>query len=372
MPEAENLMTLTMNNHRYCVIMCGGVGSRFWPFSRNDMPKQFLDFFGTGRSLLQMTVDRISSVVNHENIILVTNHQYADIIRRQLPEIKESNILLEPARRNTSPCICWASHHIAALDPEASIVTLPSDHLVLKENAFTEAVREGLEFVEKDDRLLTLGIQPSNPNTGYGYIQLGAPVDGWPGIRKVKSFTEKPNLEMAQMFLASGEFFWNSGIFLWSAKSILSAFTKYAPETAQLFEAPEGVYGTGKETVFIDEVFQKAPSISIDYAIMEKADNVYVKTVDVGWSDLGTWNALYETSPHNAEGNVTQKCNVIAQECSGTIFAVDKEKLVVAAGLKDYIVAESGNALLIYPRADEQKIRQVVNEVKSKFGEKFV
>ncbi len=353
--------------------MCGGVGSRFWPFSRNDRPKQFLDFFGTGKSLLQLTVERITSVVRPENIILVTNRQYAGIIKEQLPKIKESNILLEPARRNTAPCICWAAHHIHALDPEASIVTLPSDHLVLKEKEFEKAICEGLDFVENGDRLLTLGINPTGPNTGYGYIQQGKAVEDYPGIRKVKSFTEKPDIEMAKVFLASGEFFWNSGIFLWTAESILKAFEKYDPETANLFSsAGDGVYATPGEPEFIDSVFPNAPSISIDYSIMEKADNVFVKTVDLGWSDLGTWNALYEASPRNQEGNVTQNCKVLASDCSGSMFAVSGDKIIVAAGLKDYIVADNGNALLIYPIADEQKIRQIVNEVKSRFGEEYV
>lgn len=362
-----------MNSHRYCVIMCGGVGSRFWPFSRNDRPKQFLDFFGTGKSLLQLTVDRISSIVSHENIILVTNRQYADLIREQLPEVKASNILLEPARRNTAPCICWAAHHIYALDPNASIVTLPSDHLVLKEKEFEKAINEGLDFVENGNRLLTLGIKPTGPNTGYGYIQQGTAVAEYPGIRKVKSFTEKPDIEMAKVFLASGEFFWNSGIFLWSVESILKAFSKYAPETAQLFNpGDEDVYGTAAEPKFIDAIFPKAPAISIDYSIMEKADNVYVKTVDLGWSDLGTWNALFEASPRNQDGNVTQNCKVLASGCSGTMFAVNGDKIIVAAGLRDYIVADNGNALLIYPIADEQKIRHIVNEVKTRFGEDYI
>ncbi len=360
------------SSHRYCVIMCGGVGSRFWPFSRNDRPKQFLDFFGTGRSLLQLTVDRIAPIVGADHIILVTNRSYASIIREQLPEVKESNILLEPARRNTAPCICWAAHHIHALDPEASIVTLPSDHLVLKESEFHRRIEEGFRFVEEGDRLLTLGIQPTGPNTGYGYIQQGVEAEGCGGIRKVKSFTEKPTLDVARLFLQSGEFFWNAGIFLWSAKSILEAFSKYAPEIGQLFTAPAGVYATPEETAFIDSVFPEAPSISIDYAIMEKADNVYVETVDIGWSDLGTWNALYEASPRNQEGNVTQGCKVLTTDCAGSMFAVSGDKIIVAAGLKDYIVADNGNALLICPLADEQKIRQIVMEVKDRFGEKFV
>ncbi len=352
--------------------MCGGVGSRFWPFSRTGMPKQFLDFFGTGRSLLQMTVDRILPVVKPENIILVTNRDYADVISRQLPEVKASNILLEPARRNTAPCICWAAHHIRAIDPQASIVTLPSDHLVLKEQAFVDAINTGLDFVENNDSLLTLGIQPSSPNTGYGYIQQGKPLEHYPGILKVKSFTEKPDRPMAEFFLRSGEFFWNSGIFLWTADSILKAFEKYAPDTATLFDNGNDVYATDDETRFIDNEFPNAPSISIDYAIMEKADNVYVETVDIGWSDLGTWKALYETSPRNQEGNVTQNCKVLAHNCKDSIFAVNGDKIVVASGLEGYIVADNGNALLIYPIGEEQRIRQVVNDVKGRFGDEYV
>lgn len=353
--------------------MCGGVGSRFWPFSRSDKPKQFLDFFGTGRSLLQLTFDRMLPIVDADRIILVTNSAYYDIIREQLPEVSADNILLEPARRNTAPCICWAAHHIYAKDPEASIVTLPSDHLILKEREFQRVVEKGLEFVEAGDRLLTIGLKPTSPHTGYGYIQLGSPVgSGEEEIMKVKSFTEKPDLEMAKVFLASGEFFWNSGMFMWRAESILKAFDRYNRETASIFEQGRQYYGTKEETAFIERVFANAPSISIDYAIMEKADNVYVEVADLGWSDLGTWNALYECSPKNRERNVTQNCKVLASDCEGTLFAVGGDKIIVAAGLKDYIVADQGNALLIYPLADEQKIRQVVNDVKTRFGEDYV
>ncbi len=358
---------------RYCVIMCGGVGSRFWPSSREERPKQFLDFFGSGRSLLQMTFDRILEIVPAERVILMTNRRYAPLIKEQLPEVPEENILLEPARRNTAPCICWAAHHIAALDPEASMVVLPSDHLVLKEKAFHESLRKGFEFVEGGDRLLTLGIQPSSPHTGYGYIQQGTPVDGVEGIFKVKSFTEKPDQELAKVFLSSGEFFWNAGIFLWKAGSILKAFAGYDPETAAVFNRGEEYYATPREMEFILKDFTSAPSNSIDYAIMEKADNVYVETVEIGWSDLGSWKALYETSPRDADGNVTQNCRLIQQDCTNSVFAIsDRNKIVVAKGLKDYIVADTGNALLIYPVADEQKIRQIVNDVKDRFGEDFV
>lgn len=355
---------------RYCVIMCGGVGSRFWPHSREARPKQFLDFFGTGRSLLQLTVDRVRDLVPAENIYLVTNRRYEALIREQLPEVPAANILKEPARRNTSPCVCWASHHIAAKDPEATIVTLPSDHLVLKETAFKEALSRGFEFVEAGDRLLTLGIKPTSPQTGYGYIQQGQAVDE--PFYKVKSFTEKPNREMAELFLSTGEFYWNAGMFIWTARSILSAYEKYAPETAQLFDRGAGIWGTPAEAAFIEEYFPTAPSISIDYAIMEKADNVYVETVDLGWSDVGSWKALYDASPKDHNGNVTQNSRVLEHNCKDTIFAVSGEKIVVAAGLEDFIVADAGNALLICPKEMEQKIRQVVNDVKDRFGDEFV
>ena len=361
-----------MRNHRYCVIMCGGVGSRFWPFSRNDRPKQFLDFFGTGRSLLQMTVDRILPLIPAENIILVTNRDYAGIIREQLPKIKPENILLEPARRNTAPCVCWAAHHIKALDAEASIITLPSDHLILKEETFLRVLEEGMKFVEQGDRLLTIGIPHSSPNTGYGYIQIGHPIKDWNGICKVKSFTEKPDLDMAKVFLESGEFYWNSGMFLWTVKSILRAFERYAPEIANVFDSCENAYGTPEESAFIEREFSKAQSISIDYAIMEKADNVYVKTADIGWSDLGSWKALYETSPKNRDGNVTQGCKALLHDCRNNVFAVTGHKIIVAAGLENYIVADNDNVLMIYPVEEEQKIRQVVNDVRNLFGEKFV
>ena len=361
-----------MTSNRYCVIMCGGAGTRFWPFSRHDRPKQFLDFFGTGRSLLQMTVDRILPIVSPENIILVTNKEYASIIREQLPEVKESNILLEPARRNTAPCVCWAAKHIYALNPEALIVTLPSDHMVLKEKEFCNAIDEGFEFVEKGNRLLTLGIKPTHPHTGYGYIQQGQMEKDFPGIYKVKAFVEKPNPDMAEMFVSSGEFFWNAGIFIWRANSILEAFDKYAPEIAQTLDAPVGVYGSREEPEFISRHFPDCVNISIDYAIMEKASNVYVKTVEFGWSDLGAWKALYDASPRNSEGNVTQNCKAITTGCSNSIFAVEGNKIVVADGLKDYIVADTGKALLIYPMKDEQKIRNIVNDVKSRFGDEFV
>lgn len=357
---------------RYCVIMCGGVGSRFWPLSREERPKQFLDFFGSGRSLLQLTYDRVLDVVPAERIIIITNARYAPVVAEQLPDVPAGNILLEPARRNTAPCICWASRHIAAIDPDASIVTLPSDHLVLKEKAFHEALLRGFDFVEEADRLLTLGVRPTSPKTGYGYIQQGTPIEGSPDFFKVKSFTEKPGPELARIFLDSGEFFWNSGIFLWKASAILKAFDILDPETAQIFAAGDGIYATPAEMDFINSRYAAARSDSIDYAIMEKARNVYMETVDLGWSDLGSWKALYDASPHDAHGNVTQNCRVLQHDCSGTIFSVDRtDRIIVASGLKDYVVADSGNAILICPVSEEQRIRQVVNDVKTLFGPDF-
>lgn len=351
--------------------MCGGVGSRFWPYSRTDIPKQFIDFLGTGRSLLQMSYDRALTLVDNRNVIVVTNAAYVDRIREQLPDLLPHNILAEPERRNTAPCIAWAANHIYALDPEASMIVAPSDHLIMRENAFTECVLRGFEFVEHNDALLTLGITPTRPETGYGYIQIGAEAE--PGILKVKTFTEKPDRDLAQVFLDSGEFFWNSGIFIWRASVILDALRCYAPDLAREFDKGADKFGTSAEMGFIKDHFPSCPCISIDYSVMEKAQNVYVEIVDLGWSDLGTWGSLYESSPRNAEGNVTQNCNIKSYDSTGCIFAVrDNGKLIVVSGLKDYIIADSGDVLLIHPRSQEQEIKQIVNDVEESFGDKYL
>lgn len=360
--------------HLYFVIMCGGVGSRFWPFSRTSRPKQFIDFFGTGRSLLQMTLDRVLPLTDPNHVLAVTNSSYAPLVAEQLPEIPDGNILQEPARRNTAPCICWAAHHIYARDPEAVIITLPSDHLILKEEEFRQSVAEAAEFANRSRGLVTLGICPSFPHTGYGYIQQGAVVPDFPGIKKVKSFTEKPDEQMAAFFLSSGEFFWNAGVFIWRADAILKAFRDVAPETAAIFDQLSDAEwaDADKEMEFINHEYPNVPTESIDYEVMEKADNAYVKTVEIGWSDIGSWKALYDVSPQNADKNVTQNCNVLAKGCTGSIFATPEDKIIVAVGLKDYIVAENGNALIICPLSEEQRIRHIVNDVKSRFGEKYV
>ncbi|OIP82398.1 MAG: mannose-1-phosphate guanylyltransferase [Porphyromonadaceae bacterium CG2_30_38_12] len=355
--------------NNYCIIMAGGIGSRFWPFSRNNRPKQFLDFFGTGRSLLQMTFDRFRHVVPAENILIVSNVIYKDLILEQLPEIKPSQILLEPNRRNTAPCIAYAVNRIKAITDKANIIVAPSDHLILKEMDFVETIKTGIQFIENNDCLLTLGIKPSRPETGYGYIQIG---EGESALRKVKTFTEKPNAELAQIFFETGEFYWNSGIFLWNLQTIDSAFTNLLPEVATKFDEGKGLYNTDKEQDFIDIMYPTCPNISIDYGVLEKSSDVYVLCSDFGWSDLGTWGSLYELSPKDEQQNVTLKCQTMLYESNNNIVALPENKLVVLQGLDGYIVAEADHVLLICKLEDEQKIRQYVNDATVNFSEKFI
>ena len=350
--------------------MCGGIGSRFWPYSRTDRPKQFIDFLGTGRTLLQMSYDRILPIVPKENIIVVTNSHYAPLVKEQLPDITDSQILLEPARRNTAPCIAWAAYHIAAMDPEASMMVAPSDHLITRERMFEESIIRGFEFVESNDSLLTLGITPTRPETGYGYIQVGG--ETCPGINKVKTFTEKPSLDLAKVFVESGEFFWNSGIFLWTVKSIISALRRFAPDVSGIFETGKSKFGTPEENVFIHDNFPGCMSISIDFAVMEKADNVFVECVSFGWNDLGTWSSLRDNSPRDADGNVAHNCELLAYNSTDNIFAVRGHKLVVVEGLKDYIIADAGDVLLVCPINEEQRIKQMVTDVKLHNGDKYL
>ncbi len=360
--------TTANDSRNYCVIMAGGVGSRFWPFSRNNRPKQFLDFFGTGRSLLQMTFDRLTRLVPPEHILVVSNVQYRDLILEQLPELAESQILLEPKRRNTAPCIAYALNRIKALSSDANIIVAPSDHLILKENDFLDTLREGLRFVNENPCLLTLGIKPSRPETGYGYIQVE---EGDSNPRKVKTFTEKPNAELAKVFFETGEFFWNSGIFLWNLKTIDRAFHSLLPDVATKFSAGEKLYNTSEEQAFIDRIYPTCPNISIDYGIMEKATNVYVLCSDFGWTDLGTWGSLYDMSVKNADGNVSLKCQTAFYDSRNNIVALPADKLAVIQGLDDYIVAESDGVLLICRKEEEQRIRQFVNDINISHGGKF-
>jgi mannose-1-phosphate guanylyltransferase len=353
----------------YCIIMAGGIGSRFWPVSRNENPKQFLDFFGTGSSLLQMTFNRFKKIVPVENIYIVSNVIYRDLILAQLPEINASQILLEPTRRNTAPCIAYATHRIASVTDKANIIVDPSDHLILKEDDFISTIKTGLDFISKQDSLLTLGIKPSRPETGYGYIQID---EGEGNLRKVKTFTEKPNIDLAKVFVESGEFFWNSGIFLWSLDSIKNAFDTLLPDVSAKFKTEDGVYGTEKEQDFINKIYPSCHNISIDYGIMEKASNVSVLCADFGWSDLGTWGSLHDLSDKDKNKNANLKCNALFYESKNNVVALPEGKLAVIQGLDGYIVAEADDVLLICKKEDEQNIRQFVTDVTVKFDGKYI
>ena len=358
------------NKNNYCIIMSGGVGSRFWPFSKENKPKQFLDFFGSGRSLLQSTYDRFKKIVLPENIYIVTNDAYADMTKMQLPELIDNQLLLEPMRRNTAPAIAFATFRIKALNPNANIIVAPSDHLILKEDEFIADMQKGLQFVSENPVLLTLGITPSRPETGYGYIQVDNEENS--GIHKVKAFTEKPNLELATKFMESGEFVWNSGIFIWNVNSVLQAFEKYLPDISLKFNEGKDLFNTPSEKKFIDESFPFCPNVSIDYGIMEKADNVYVNISNFGWSDLGTWGALHEVSGQDENNNASLNCKTLFVESSDNIVAMNEDKLIVLQGLNDYIVAESDNVLLICKKSEEQRIKHFVTDVKFRFGDEFV
>ena len=369
---AETFKTFNMitNKDNFCVIMGGGIGSRFWPFSRKTLPKQFLDFFGTGRSLLQQTFDRFKQVIPTENILVVTNDLYADLVKEQLPELNSEQILLEPTRRNTAPCIAWAAYHIRALNPNANIVVAPSDHLILKESEFLSAIEKGLAFVAKSDKLLTLGIKPNRPETGYGYIQVAEHIDS--SFYKVKTFTEKPELELAKVFIESGEFYWNAGLFMWNVNSIIKAGELLLPELATKLAAGKDVYGTPEEKKFIDENFPACPNVSIDFGIMEKADNVYVSLGDFGWSDLGTWGSLYDLSQKDESENVTLKCRSLLYNSKNNIVVLPQNKLAVIDGLEGYLIAESDNVLLICKKDEEHSIRKYVNDAQIKLGEEYI
>ncbi|NCA74792.1 MAG: mannose-1-phosphate guanylyltransferase [Alphaproteobacteria bacterium] len=367
---------MAKSKHNFCVIMAGGIGARFWPMSRTSHPKQFIDILGTGETLIQQTYKRFSRICPKENIYIVTNELYKKLVQTQLPELTSNQILLEPARRNTAPCVAYANHCILSRDPEARIVVAPSDHIILKEEIFLKNIETALEAAAENDWLLTLGIRPSRPDTGYGYIQY---VDGHeevypkePHLRKVKTFTEKPNLELAITFLKCGDFLWNSGIFIWSLKSIMKAFETFLPEVNNLFKMGVGKFGTRDEKKFIGETYTICKSISLDYGVMEKADNVYVLAADFGWSDLGTWGSLYENRPKDAQGNTVIGKNVMLYDTSNCIVNMPRDKVVVLQGLTDYIVVESEEVLLVCRKTDEQNIRQYVNDVMLEKGEKYV
>jgi len=375
------------NKNNYCVIMAGGVGSRFWPFSREGKPKQFLDFFGTGRSLLQMTVDRFRPLIPIENVFIVTNVAYKDLILEQVPDLSEGQILCEPARRNTAPCIAYATAHIRALclkragltaanqdwsrpEMKANIVVAASDHLILEEEKFRQTISKAFDFVAAHKAICTLGMSPTRPETGYGYIQR-QPDAFEDGIYPVKTFTEKPNLEMAKVFLESGDFLWNSGIFIWSLETISEAFRVYLPEVADRFREGELLMGTDQEEQFIEDIFPKCPNISIDYGVMEKAENVFVLPSSFGWSDLGTWGSLYDLSEKDAQRNVSLHSDALFYEAEGNVVTLEPGKLAVVQGVENLIIAEQNNVLLVCKKAEEQRIKQFVADAQVKFAGKY-
>lgn len=349
-----------MKDQNYAVIMAGGIGSRFWPMSTAEFPKQFLDILGTGRSLLQQTFDRLLKLCPVSNIYIVTNENYRQITQAQLPEISEFQILCEPDRRNTAPCIAYAGMVIQKRNPNANVIVASSDHLIIREDDFVEMSRRSLEYVSSRDVLLTIGIKPSRPDTGYGYINFEK---GKSDFMKVKSFTEKPVLEKARFFLESGDYCWNSGIFIWNVQSIQKAFQQFLPEMVSAFEKGQDKIGNKEEVNFIRDVYRKVENISIDFAIMEKAKNVEVIIGDIGWSDLGTWGSLYDHIPHDNQKNALVGKNILARNSSGNIVHVSGEKLVVLQGLKDFIVIDQGNTLLICKKDEEQEIKKIVEEV---------
>ncbi len=363
-----------MNNNYYAVIMAGGVGERFWPMSRNYRPKQFIDILGTGKSLLQQTHDRFLQILDPRNIYIITNVGFVDLVKEQLPDIDPSQIICEPTRKNTGPCIAYAAHKIHALNPKATLVVAPSDHVILKETAFTSAIEASLDAASVHDWLFTLGITPSRPDTGYGYIQfIEEAIQGEIStLRKVKTFTEKPNLEMAESFIDSGDFLWNSGIFIWSCKAIMDAFEKYQPEISYVFHEAAGIYNSPDEWPYMSRAYATCKSISIDYAIMEKAENVYVFISDFGWSDLGTWGSLYEVRSKDFDENTVIGKDVLIYDTHNCIVNFPDDKVVVIQGLNDFIVAESDNALLICERSQEQQLRKIVNDIRQKKGEKYI
>ena len=365
---------MAKSKHNFCVIMAGGIGARFWPMSRTSHPKQFIDILGTGETLIQQTYKRFKKICPRENIYIVTNEIYKGLVKEQIPELDCRQILLEPSRRNTAPCIAYANYCILERDPEARVVVAPSDHIILKEEVFLKDIESALGAASAHDWLLTLGIRPSRPDTGYGYIQYSEGVV-YPDnhhLRKVKTFTEKPNLELAETFLKCGDFLWNSGIFIWSLKSIMKAFSEHLAEVDDLFCKGIGKLGTKEEKDFITETYSICKSISIDYGVMEKANNVYVLAADFGWFDLGTWGSLYENRPQDAQGNAIVGKNVLMYDSSNCIVNMPNDKVVVLEGMNDFIVVESENVLLVCRKTDEQQIRQFVNDVRLEKGEKFV
>jgi mannose-1-phosphate guanylyltransferase len=358
-----------MKNNTYAVIMAGGIGSRFWPLSRSSKPKQFLDILNMGKTLIQMTYERYLPLCPKENIFIVTNEEYVDLVKEQLPDLSDNQILKEPSRKNTAPCVMYACHKIHTINPNAQVVVAPSDHVILKENDYLEVLKTGFEFCSKNNALVTLGIKPTRPDTGYGYIQY---LDNDIEVKKVKTFTEKPTKEIAGTFLKSGDFLWNSGMFVWTTKSILEAFEFHLPEMIEAFKDGDKFYNTEKEYEFISEAYSQSTNISIDYGIMEKASNVHVIPAEFGWSDVGTWGSIYDIYEKDYLHNAVDGKLVKTYDASNNMISVQDNKLVVIQGLDGYCVIDTKDVLLIIKKEEEQEIKQITSDMKRIKLDKFL
>lgn len=361
-----------MNKNNYAIIMAGGVGTRFWPKSKKSLPKQFIDILNTGETLIQSTYKRLSNFVRTENIYVVTNKNYAQLCIDQL-KIKKENIFLEPIMRNTAPCIAYSSFKIKQKDPEANILVCPSDHIVHDNNLFSEIIGECLKISATSEIIVTLGINPTRPDTGYGYIQYeqNENIDD-SKIKKVKTFTEKPSQSLALQFIDSGDFLWNSGMFIFNVNTIINSFKTHLNEIYEIFNDASDIYWTSKEVKYIERFFPACKNISVDYGILEKSDNVYVYPSNFGWSDLGTWGSIYSISEKDENQNIINGEKVIAYDCTNSIFNISDDKLLIAHGLDNYIVIESNNNILICKKEDEQKVKNFVNDIKVKFGDERI
>jgi Mannose-1-phosphate guanylyltransferase len=351
-----------MNNNLFVVLMAGGVGTRFWPYSRNSRPKQFLDVVGTGKTLLQSTYERFLPLCPKENIFIVTNDEHRQLTYEQLPELNQSQVLSEPMRKNTAPCIAYASHKIAKLNKDAVIVVSPSDHLILNEAEFQQTIAKAADQAKAQDKLITLGITPTRPETGYGYIQY---IDAKSALKKVKTFTEKPELPLAKKFLESGDFVWNAGIFIWGVQAILNSFAKHLPEMSELFDEAAPHFFTEGEAKALQTAYAQTKNISIDYGIMEKADNVFVWLSNFAWSDLGSWGSLYDISEKDENNNVID-ADTLVYETRNTIIKGPKDKLIVVQGLNGYLIGVFDNAVIVCEKDKEELFRRFVNDLKTK------
>lgn len=351
--------------------MAGGIGSRFWPVSRHNFPKQFLDILNVGKTLIQATYDRFAQFIPLENIYVVTAVQYRDIVANQLPQLNSENIVCEPSRKNTAPCIAYISYKLQQLNPESNLICAPADHLILDDISFIKVSLEALEFTENNNALVTLGIKPFQPNTGYGYIQYEEPSVS-ENVYKVKTFTEKPDMELAKTFIASGDFLWNAGIFVWKTKSIIPAFEKHLPEIHEIFDGAKKAMNTNKEAEAIELIYPLCVNISIDYGILEKADNVYVIPSAFGWSDLGTWGSAYENLEKDYMENAVAADNVILFDSTKNVVHSNGEKLILLQGLDDFIIVDTKDALLVCKKDKEQHIKEYLAEIKRNKGDKFL